>query len=216
MKFKEYGPLAVGFDSTGGTTAGYLAFLSLGGPAVQVAMDKVEPALTHPRCQSFIDRLLAEANWRPHLVAAIALILDHDRNLEPDALWRACDSGSWVIPQLVVAAFVVDPEFPERARKRVEAFCPISSPSGAWDRHSLRERSAKYIRSLVWACAQIDSMSNWVEGITGTHRYRSLAREDFDDGAGIAEAWMHQLRCQMEIRGRPLELENAAQPAAGD
>jgi hypothetical protein len=69
--------------------------------------------------------LLADRNWRGHLVAAAVVV----RTRCPDpavrrALWDAIDRPSWVSPQLAVAANVVDPEFEREARARFATASP--------------------------------------------------------------------------------------------
>ena len=64
-------------------------------------IDRVEQALSLQGAEEFVDVMFDDPNWRPHLVGAIALILDDGSRLSPTALWHAIDAGSWVIPQLV-------------------------------------------------------------------------------------------------------------------
>src|SRR5579862_6862945 len=53
--------------------------------------------------------LLRQPNWRPHVVAAVALsVLPYDAETGRE-LWAAFDAGSWVAPQLGAAAFLRDP-----------------------------------------------------------------------------------------------------------
>jgi hypothetical protein len=65
--------------------------------------------------------LLAVAEWKLQLVAAAALALGGADEMTRAALWRAIDGTSWVGPQLVAAAFVVDAEFATRAEERLLA-----------------------------------------------------------------------------------------------
>src|SRR5215217_7637161 len=79
------------------------------------------------------------------------IVLDGRQTLTPTALWRAVDAGSWVLPQLVVCAHIVDSDFPSQCRDRMRAGAPVApvpdlSPV---ERHSAtgpgnaRQRSAK-------------------------------------------------------------------------
>ena len=82
--------------------------------------------------------LLLDDNWRVAVggvAAAIAL------GLEPrvvHALWLALDRGSWVAPQLAVAASFLDPEFEERVAAAFIAPAEAPpSPSSAWPSRSI-------------------------------------------------------------------------------
>jgi hypothetical protein len=63
--------------------------------------------------------LLLAGGWRDQVTAAAAIALGGvDASLET-ALWRAIDGASWVAPQLVAAAFLVDAAFEPRAAERL-------------------------------------------------------------------------------------------------
>jgi hypothetical protein len=63
--------------------------------------------------------LLAERDWRCHLMAASAMLELGANEARLESLWRALDGGSWAAPQLVAIAFLLDREFEPRARKRI-------------------------------------------------------------------------------------------------
>src|SRR5262245_47832834 len=50
-----------------------------------------------------ICRMLEQGNWRPHLVAATAVVLCGYQAEAVRLLWRQLDRGSWVAPQLAAA-----------------------------------------------------------------------------------------------------------------
>ncbi|WP_223757679.1 pentapeptide repeat-containing protein [Myxococcus sp. RHSTA-1-4] len=71
--------------------------------------------------------LLKEKNWRLHLVAATAVVLGGASERALSAVWERLAVGSWVHPQLTVAALLRDPDFESRARARLEAGRPGSA-----------------------------------------------------------------------------------------
>lgn len=117
MEIRQFGPFKSLFDGVYTSYSGYLPLLGLRpGDATQSAIDRVEHALHAGESQLWLDAMLAERNWRPHLPAAVALLLDRSQTLSPVSLWSAIDRGSWVAPQLVVAALFSDAEFPTKTK----------------------------------------------------------------------------------------------------
>ena len=114
------------FEPVFKTAHGYLSLLNLTADdapkAVELVLDCCRET-TNPYRD--ICRLLADLNWRPHLVAAVAVIVSgHD----PEAtrgLWHRIDTGSWVTPQIGVALYLVDRDFEAQSRSRLEAGCPV-------------------------------------------------------------------------------------------
>src|SRR5688572_24296551 len=91
---------------------GYLALLGLNSGDATEAVELVRNCcgkVSNP--SSDIYRLLAEPNWRPHLVAAVAAIVSGFDAETANLLWRRLDRGSWVTPQIAAALFLVDPDF---------------------------------------------------------------------------------------------------------
>ena len=117
--------------------------------------------------------LLADFNWRPQLVGAVALRLGTANEESRDALWRAFDSGSWVSPQLAAIAFLVDENFEARSRLRIEAGCPINldrlqgldwvvrhSAAGPGNSAS---HSSKALSALSGLCQRLPETHTWLE-----------------------------------------------------
>jgi hypothetical protein len=104
MALTEFGPFAIAFDRGELKVPGYLELLGLNDNDSQVVIDRIERASATGDPRPWVDALLNDANWRPHLVAAIAFLLDDRDTLDRHLLWKAIDSGSWVTPQLVVTA----------------------------------------------------------------------------------------------------------------
>jgi hypothetical protein len=66
-----------------------------------------------------VDQMLEDVAWRAQVIGALALVLGERRDSAHPALWRAIDGGSWVVPQLCAAAFLVDREFEAAAEERL-------------------------------------------------------------------------------------------------
>lgn len=123
MEIRQFGPFKSLFDGVNPSYSGYLPLLGLRpGNATQSAIDRVERALHAGESQLWVDAMLAERNWRPHLPAALAFLLDRPQTLSPVSLWKAIDVGWWVTPQLVVAALFSDAEFPCKLEERLDDF----------------------------------------------------------------------------------------------
>jgi hypothetical protein len=213
VSLEQFGPFADAFTRAGLEVPGYLELLGLQNRGAQVVIDRIEQALVRSGALRFVDPLFDDPNWRPHLVGAIALILDDGEHLDVGSLWRAIDGGSWVIPQLVVTALMVDRDFPTRLVERVESLCPVSVHPGLSpvERHSATgpantiQRSAKLLASLLSVGAVLPSLSSWIPGVREQPTVTDLLKQDRDDAASIAAAWHRQLVEQFSLRGRTLK-----------
>ncbi|WP_437499190.1 hypothetical protein [Sorangium sp. So ce1099] len=132
-----------------------------------------------------------------------------DRNL----LWHAIDSGSWVTPQLIVTAVLVDPSFPEKARVRVDEQCPVLVPAGLTpaERHSATGpdgtlgRSAKMLASLLAASTSIRGLERWASDLQRDVRIEQLLKEDeWNRSDEIVASWMTNVRRAFLERGHIL------------
>ena len=179
MSFEKFGPFAPAFEPEGLSVPGYLELFALNEPRAQVALDLIERALSAGDPRPWVDLLLGDPDWRPHLIGAMAVILDEGRSLDPGCLWAAMDRSSWVSPQLAVTAYLVDGRFAARARERLEG----------------GRASAKLCAALAHLCRKLPSSSGWRDG--------PLA-PDVDDAAGIAQRWHDGLLPQFALRGRKL------------
>lgn len=183
---------------------GYLALLNLSSGDEAEAVDLVRRCcqkVPHPVPE--ICRLLADSNWRPHLVAAVAAIL-----VKPDrdvvrSLWHRMDMGSWVSPQIGVALYIVDPDFEVESRRRLEAECPLNiselASMTALERHVAAgpagsvERSAKSASTLIQLLKMKTPIPAWVQGLADSERIRTLVAMDIDGSAAIAEKWFRKI-----------------------
>ena len=211
---QRYGPFAQVFERGELDVPGHLVLLSLNpsSPDVQVVIDRIAVAMTAGETHRWLTALLQDVNWRPHLVGAIALILEPA--LDSQLLWDAIGRGSWVIPQLVVTAAQVDPLFREHARARVEAMCPVVVPSGLTppERHSatgpegLSQRSAKMLASILAMSAELADLADWRARVLQDERVKASLAEDasWDNSGAIVASWLRGLRRTFQARGRTL------------
>jgi hypothetical protein len=178
----------------------------------QVVIDRIEVALAAGETSRWTRALFDDADWRPHLVGGLALLLMDDPSADVDNLWEAITRGSWVLPQLVVVAYLVDATFPARVRNLVENGCKVSPPSGLSpaERHSATgpgsavQRSAKLAASLACVGRRVPSLSPWLDEVCTTPPFDALLAQDVDDAPGIAVRWLNALERQFALRGRTL------------
>jgi len=137
---------------------GYLSLLHLSAPDALHAISLIRQcckSVEFPETE--IAQLLGDLNWRPHLVAAVAITVSEPSTAIFDDLWRALDAGSWVIPQLAAVASLYDPGFKEHAGLRLSNLCPINYSRARKDFDvkkyladgSLPTRSSKAAASLL-------------------------------------------------------------------
>ena len=188
---------------------GYLALLNLSSDDVSEAVELVRDCwgkASDPYAD--IGRMLADPNWRPHLVAAVAVIVSGYHADVVNRLWLRLDSGSWVTPQIGAALFLIDPDFAARARVRLEAGCPIDvtqllslTPP---ERHSAAgpagtvHRSAKAAATLLRLLQMTSPLPDWVQNIATSEAMQALLAQDIDRSDTIAERWLQRIK---EITG---------------
>ena len=147
--------------------------------------------------------LLADMNWRPHLIAAIAMALGSSSPKSVEKLWQTFDSGSWVSPQLAAVASITDKDFSNNAKKRIENSCPINSErldSTDWlTRHtaagpeSVDGHSSKALAALVALCGQEEEFTQWFEALANRETIQQAIKKDDSDSGRIAIQWLQQL-----------------------
>lgn len=93
--------------------------------------------------------MLAQSDWRPQFVAALALL--HQGANEPslNALWKVFDEDSWVAPQVCLVLAVLDSQANEKMKKRLLL--------GPEDRRSYRCWS-----TLCWFMALTEEGREWL------------------------------------------------------
>lgn len=148
--------------------------------------------------------LLADFNWRPQLVGAVAMGLGAANEESRAALWQAFDSGSWVSPQLAAIAFLVDENFEALSRLRIEAGCPINPINREllegldWPvRHSaagpgsFASHSSKALSSLADLCQRLPATHAWLDPILMREDIQQSIKSDYDGGGRIATGWLN-------------------------
>lgn len=96
---------------------GYLEFLWMqpGASAEAEGLRTLMNSYPPQEVERDICSMLDASGWRPHLVACIALLCGRTTPRTLWFLWRAIQANSWVAPQLVATASLVDPEFADKA-----------------------------------------------------------------------------------------------------
>ena len=200
MTRERFGVFSPVLESPGG----YLKLLNLDSPeAIDVVSSVVKCCKASATAHEEIARLLDELNWRPHLVAAVAVSAQEYDHTSMAKLWATFDSGSWVAPQLAVAAYLRDPSFLELARVRILARCPLEpsrlTSMTPLERHVAagpggeRARSGKAAASLVRLVGLLRPSPEWLAIELSSSDLVALLAEDVDESAQITETWLAEL-----------------------
>ncbi len=208
--YLEYGPFAAVLKSSGEPAP--LTLLSMRGAEAAAVIGRIEQALCADDAVRGVGALFASPDWRPHLIGAVALILDSGRRLDPMAMWQAIDAGSWVTPQLVTTAYFIDPSFAARVRERIDAQCAVTVPANlsAAERHRAtgpatpEQRSAKLLASLVRIGMLVPGLTGWLRAAASRPELAALQGADRDKSGNIAENWLKNVERQFRSRGRTL------------
>jgi len=181
--------------------ADYLCFLGMGSSDVQPALSSLSHVLRSTAAgRRYIELRFQGRDWRPHLVATVAVLLSPDRASYAPTLWRTFDYGSWVAPQLAVALYLSDPEFGREARHRIVGRCPVPT---APDLDPLFERQirSKNMASLLRMVSRLPS-ETWVAPELEKADVRALVEADvdsvgeFQDSGRIADSWLAAVQIQ--------------------
>ena len=199
---------------------GYLSLLNLHPDPLDVIARIESVVHSHPDYRRYVASMLAEENWRPHLVACIAVLVSPDKTSFGTALWGALDSGSWVAPQLAVTLRHCDPSFVAEAKRRIAAGCPVTVPhiKVGLLRHvttgpaSPIERSSKNMAALLRLLGTLPAEQEWAQETEKTIEVQEVLRSDRDRSGDIALQWDTKLTELLALRGRPL----AQVPPSGD
>lgn len=129
---QQLGSFAQLFEPSPTGNAYYMSLLALDGDNAREALERVAQGLKlSPHSEDELVTLLyPDRGWRQNLVGLTGVVLRGSFNRLVAALWKAFDAGSWVMPQLAVAAFLRDPDFDAQAKRRIEAasFEPNEEP----------------------------------------------------------------------------------------
>ena len=208
--YVEYGPFAAVLKSPGEPAP--LMLLSMRGAEAGAVIGRIEQALAADDAVRGVGALFASPDWRPHLVGAVALILDSGRRLDPAAMWQSIDAGSWVTPQLVTTAYFIDPSFAERVRERIDGKCAVTVPANLspGERHRAtgpatpEQRSAKLLASMIRIGMLAPGLTGWLRTAASRPELAALQASDRDRSGNIAENWLKNLERQFSSRGRTL------------
>jgi hypothetical protein len=183
---------------------GYLALLGLHAADAAVAVEEVKACCRKvPDPCADICRLLEDRNWRPHLVADVAVIVSGFQSATVKQLWCRLDSGSWVSPQMATALFLVDPDFATQAHIRLIPGCPVHPDQPQMDpleRHSATgpagtvERSAKCAAALLHLASILTPVPNWVQEVQASADIQILLAQDVDNARGIVDSWLGRIK----------------------
>jgi hypothetical protein len=140
------------------------------------------------RAHPSLMELLASGNWRDQLLAAAILVLEGADARAATSLWSPIDGISWVAPQLVATAFLVDDAFAAQAESRL------------LDRV---RRPPKMIGALVHAYHRLPSPSLPVVAQLLRHE-RVMATEEARIGVRVVDWWLDRVPagCHADERER--------------
>ena len=181
------------------TAHGYLALLNLSADDSADAVRLVRQCAATDVGRTSVLTLLADLNWRPTLVAAVAAAFLPSDTRIIDALWHRIDAGSWVVPQIAVVLAAIDTDFELHARQRLEAHCPLDSSElralTMVERHSAAgpaggtERSAKTASVLQTLLSATDPRPEWLDALIASSEHQQLVASDIDSAGSIAQRW---------------------------
>ena len=185
---------------------GYLSLLGMVGPTgstdVLAVLAEIDEIMRSTRDYSeYVRRLLADRNWRDHLVALTAALMSSEPAAYSAMLWSAFDRGSWVAPQLAVALLCADPGFVAEAKRRIVARCPIVDDEQFF-RGQTRDVSAKNLASLLRVLADVQSEATWVATEGSAPDVIELLRGDHDSAGAIAASWFAAVKARFRDLGR--------------
>lgn len=191
----DFGTFAPVFE----TAHGYLALLNLSAEDSTDAVRLVRQCADADINRASILSLLADMNWRPTLVAAVAAAFLPADSRIIDALWHRIDTGCWVVPQIAVVLATIDADFEIHARRRLEAHCPLDSSElralTMLERHSSAgpaggaERSAKTASVLQTILSATDPRPEWLDVVLASTEHQELVALDIDASGSIAQSW---------------------------
>jgi hypothetical protein len=189
-----FGPFEFAFRRRG---PGYMELLGgIDRADAEVVVERIEKALDAPDAARFVDAMLSEGGWRPHLVACVAHLLDQTGKVDRDLLWRAIDGESWVIPQLVATAALCDEQFATKARVRVE-----------------RGSAPKLLASILGVCAASPVLQQLEPVWRRDPRLLEVLEKDVDRSDLLAASWMASAQRLLLKRGLASRPERSSHPA---
>lgn len=183
----------------------HLPLLHLASPDAERVIRRLREIGEHaPTIRDDIRAALSDQDWRPQLVGAVCVALGLGDAHHVETLWDSALRGSWVSPQLLAVASLVDPEFGTRARNAFRLILGTQDAGGLptaiatdWPaQHSKQgpsgaaERRGKALAALF---ALVDHGEPWVRECSSDPRARAALEADVDDGGGIARRWRERM-----------------------
>jgi hypothetical protein len=186
------------------TGSGYIDLLGMrSNTVVQVLTDIAGILRSTDEASIYIGHMLRDRNWRSHLIASAAALLSREPSQYASAQWATFDRGSWVAPQLAVSLYWSDPDFPEEARRRIVARCPIDD-SDYFFRGMTRNASAKNLASLLGVMKCIRSDAYWAASELQAAEVQDLLESDIDAAGTIVHWWFDEAQKRFSEFGRTL------------
>jgi hypothetical protein len=132
--------------------------------------------------------LVSSRNWREQVLGAAAVLLRGGDAAVADALWRGIDGISWVAPQLIAVAFLVDDRFAVAAEPRL---------------FDHARRPPKMVGALVHAYHRLPTPSLPTLAQLTRHD-RVMSTEEAHIGVRVIDWWLDRLPewCEPEERAR--------------
>jgi hypothetical protein len=191
-EFTDYPTFAFLFEHPSGNSpvafAPYLSLLNLNTPLyAQQALQTLRSALLESRNREReVLALLNDTNWRAQLVGAIALYLD-GVDAHPDALpalWAAFDQESYVAPQLVAIARLVDPNFTTAARARITTGCLLRK----------NEHDARALSALITICQAEPEWQLWLPPLAERADIQTILENFSAHKRRVAPRWLQRFQ----------------------
>jgi hypothetical protein len=179
-----------------------LTLLGLNGSQAVEAVGAVKHAMSLSRdLETELTKFLDDSNWRPHLVAAVAVTFAIPSESLLARIWAAFDGGSWVSPQLAAALSVCDERFREKALDRLKRGCAVVNPptyESSLHKHSAAGPAGSYERagkaaSALAALLKTNATPQELDVINSSN-VQQIVAADIDTGGGIALNWLEKLK----------------------
>ena len=135
--------------------------------------------------QEGIRHLLANHDWRPHLVASVVLLRlsSQARSTLLDLFWERLSLGSWVSPQILVALSLADKNFKMKGEKILRDGLAMNAPGLSVPDHPVSQSGMGSSPSERKIKAAIDFLINNVLNDAS----------DGDSGGLLASGWREKL-----------------------
>ena len=195
---KAFGPFSVVFDPIGSNRTPYLSLLRLHRPGILDIVRIIRDTASKPDSTTNAVTMLRDANWRPHLVGAIATYYC-TAGAAVTQMWAALDAGSWVAPQLAGVLSLCDPNFVINAAQRLHSGCPLSgdpeySIGSPIERHSAQGPAGSHHRSSKSASSLLELLpEDRAAEFSSNDHLQSLIADDNDGSGKIATSWLARL-----------------------